>query len=124
MSNIYKEIILDHWRNPHNFGKLKSPTKKSYAINPSCGDEIQIDLIIKKEKIKEVKFSGRGCAISQASASLLTDYIKGKSIKDLKKIDEKTIIKLLGIKISPTRMKCALLPLETLETLNHDRNKH
>jgi len=114
MVNIYKEIILDHWKNPHNFGKLKSPTKKSYAINPSCGDEIQIDLIIQKGKVKEVKFSGRGCAISQASASLLTDYIKGKSIKDLKKITEKTILELLNIKISPARMKCVLLPLEVL----------
>jgi len=114
MSNIYKEIILDHWKHPHNFGKLKNPTKKSYTTNPSCGDEIQIDLIIEKEKVKEVKFSGRGCAISQASASLLTDYIKEKSIKDLKRIDEKTIIKLLNVKISPARMKCALLPLEAL----------
>lgn len=115
--SIYKEVILEHWRHPHNFGRIANPSKKSFALNPSCGDEIELELLLKNNRVKEAKFSGSGCAISQASSSLLTDYIRGKDIKTLKKIGPKDILKILGVPVSPTRMKCALLPLEALHKI-------
>ena len=115
--SIYKEIILEHWRHPHNFGRIEKTGKKSFVRNPSCGDEIRLEVLFKENRAREVKFSGVGCAISLASASLLTDYLKGKKLKDLKKIGKDTILKLLGIDVGAARLKCALLPLEALKKL-------
>jgi nitrogen fixation NifU-like protein len=112
--SIYQEIILDHYRNPKNFGKIKNPTKSSSVYNPLCGDLINMDIVIKDGKVNEVKFHGQGCAISTAAASILTEYIKGKKGADLLKIDKNSMIKLVGIEVGPTRMKCLLLPLEAL----------
>ena len=112
--NIYKEHILDLYRNPHNRGNLKNPTYEFSKNNPLCGDEIKIQLIAKDKKIMDVKFSGAGCAISQASASLLTDKIKNLSINEIKKFSKKDVLKLLKIPISPARIKCALLPLDAI----------
>ena len=126
---VYREIILEHWRHPHNFVQIEKAGKKTFVhngpkaryiasrYNPSCGDEIRLEILFKEDQVKEVKFPGVGCAISQASASLLTDYLKGKKIKDLEKIDKDTILKLLGVEIGPTRLKCALLSLEALKKL-------
>ena len=115
--NIYSELILDHYRYPRNFGSLKNSAKKSVIFNPSCGDRIEMDIIFEKDKVKQIKFRGQGCAISQASASILTVQVKGKSKEDLKKIDKDFMIKLLGIELGPTRIRCALLPLEALHKL-------
>ncbi len=112
---IYKEHILDLYKNPHNKGKLNNPTHEFSKNNPLCGDEIKVQLIIKNNKIIDVKFSGQGCAISQASASLLTDKIKNSSINQIKKFSKKDILNLLKIPISYTRIKCALLPLDAIK---------
>lgn len=115
--NIYQDLILYHYKNPKNFGKLKKPTKSGVINNPLCGDKLSIDLQIDKEAISDISFSGEGCAISIASASMLTEYVKGKKISDLKKLDMPFILKMLGIELSPNRLKCALLPLEGLHKL-------
>lgn len=115
--SIYQEVILDHYHNPHNFGSLKNATKKHKALNPSCGDKIEMELVQKAGTVREIAFSGEGCAITVASASMLTDYVKGKSIEELKKLTPDSIISMLGIEISPNRLKCALLPLEALKKL-------
>ena len=117
MQSIYQEIILEHYKNPHNFGSVKDPTKKTSVANPSCGDEIKMEILFKKDIVEEIKFKGQGCAISQASASILTDYVLGKSKDDLKKLDKDFMIKLLGIELGPNRIKCALLALEALYKL-------
>ncbi|OGK14003.1 SUF system NifU family Fe-S cluster assembly protein [Candidatus Roizmanbacteria bacterium RIFCSPHIGHO2_02_FULL_37_15] len=115
--NIYSELILDHYQNPRNFGSIKNPSKKSVIYNPSCGDRIELDIVLKQNKIKDVKFRGQGCAISQASASILTDYVLNKAKEELKKLDKDFMIKLLGIELGPNRITCALLPLEALHKL-------
>ncbi len=114
---IYKDIILHHWRNPRNFGSLENPDKVSFSSNPSCGDSVKMEAIIKGNKIKEIKFIGKGCIISTATASMLTEYAKGKSISHLKKLDKDFVLKMLKIELGPARIKCALLPLEVLHKL-------
>tara|TARA_Y100000034_G_C6843293_1_gene381754 strand:+ start:921 stop:1283 length:363 start_codon:yes stop_codon:yes gene_type:complete len=113
--NIYTENILDLYKNPKNKGQLENPTHQNHRNNPLCGDEITIQLIIKNKKIEEVKFQGQGCAISQASASLLTDKIKNMSIEDVKNLNKDDILNLLNIPISPGRLKCAVLSLDTIK---------
>jgi len=109
MSDLYRDLILDHWKNPHNFGKLKKPTVEIKEANPLCGDDIELQIVVKKEKITDVKFSGEGCALSQAGASILTDILKGKSLSQVKRITEEKFLKILGIRPNPARLKCALL---------------
>ena len=84
--DIYREIILDHYRNPRNKGRLPNADVSIHDSNPLCGDEIDIHLKVEEEKVKEIKFEGRGCAISQASASMLTEMIVGKSLRYLSRI--------------------------------------
>lgn len=115
MTNLYTEIIIDLYKNPLNKGKLENPTHENFRKNPLCGDEIEIQLKIEDNKISDIKFSGNGCAVSQASASLLTDKIKNMNIKEIKNLNKDYILNLLGIPISPGRLKCALLSLETLQ---------
>ncbi|MGB4966315.1 MAG: SUF system NifU family Fe-S cluster assembly protein [Microgenomates group bacterium] len=117
MSSIYQEIILDHYKSPHNYGELSDPSCAIHIDNPSCGDKIHLSGTIKDGILTDVAFTGQGCAISIASSSLLTDYIKGKKVSDLKKLDTSIILELLGIELSPNRLKCALLPLEALGKL-------
>jgi len=112
---MYQENILDHYKNPRNAGKIDKASVHHHEYNPLCGDEIEMFLVIKDKKVADVKFHGRGCAISQASASLLTDEIKGKNIDDLKNMAKENILELLGISLSPVRLKCALLSLDTLK---------
>ena len=109
MSDLYRDLILDHWKNPHNFGKLKKPTVEIKEANPLCGDDIELQIVVKKEKITDVKFSGEGCALSQAGASILTDILKGKSLSQVKRITEEKFLKIIGIRPNPARLKCALL---------------
>lgn len=112
--SIYQDIILDHYRAPRNFGHIDHPSVTSSLSNPSCGDKIQVDIVLEKDKIAQIKFSGHGCAISTAAASLLTEYVKEKSPDLLQELDRAFMIKLLGIELSPNRIKCALLPLEAI----------
>ena len=112
---MYQEQILDHYKAPRNFGKIENASVHHHEKNPLCGDEIDMFLTIKDNKVADVKFSGHGCAISQASASMLTESIKGKGIEELKKLTKENILELLGIPLSPVRLKCGLLSLDTLK---------
>ena len=115
MKSLYQERILQHASNPHNFGRLPSATNKILLDNPLCGDIIQMVVEMKDAIVKNIKFTGSGCAISKASASLLTDAAKGKTISELRKWDKNSIMNMLGIELGPNRLKCALLPLEALQ---------
>mgnify|MGYP001216095039 FL=1 len=113
---IYKENILDHYKHPRNFGNLKNYTFKSKEFNPVCGDEIEIFIKFENGKIIEAKFIGRGCAISQASVSMLTDYLESKTLDQVKSLSKEDILEMLGIQIGIVRMNCALLPLKALHS--------
>jgi len=114
--DLFSETILDHYKQPSNKGRLKNPTVSINEINPLCGDKLQIDLNIdSKGKIKEIGITPQGCAISTASASLLSEKLLGKSLKEVEKLTEKDIFKMLGIEINPGRIKCAMLPLVTIK---------
>jgi nitrogen fixation NifU-like protein len=116
MDDFYKENILDHYRHPRNAGKLEQPTHSHEEHNPLCGDVIRLDLHVNAENvIDQVAFSGKGCAISQASASMLTEMIQGKSLDEAKQIGKEQILEALGIEIGPVRLKCALLSLKVLK---------
>jgi nitrogen fixation NifU-like protein len=115
MDDLYRDYILEHYRRPHNFGVIESPTASYEGSNPLCGDRITMMLEIHDGVVADVGFTGRGCAVSQASASLLTDEIRGKPVADLQKLVADDVLELLGIEISPARLKCALLSLDTLE---------
>lgn len=115
MDDLYRDYILEHYRRPHNFGVLEDATTSHEGANPLCGDRITIQLRLADGTIAGVGFTGRGCAISQASASLLTDEVKGKPVVDAAALAGQDVLDLLGIEISPARLKCALLSLETLQ---------
>lgn len=114
---IYSEIILDHYENPRNRGTLSHTTGSCNVSNPLCGDKIEMAISVDKGKVSKIKFEGVGCAISTAAASMLTEYAKGRKVADLKKLDQKFMIKLLGIELGVNRIKCVLLPLEALHKL-------
>ncbi len=111
--NLYQEHILEHYHHPVGRGKLSDATHHHCANNPTCGDKICIDLLIKNGVIEEMMFHGEGCAISQASASMLVEHINGKRQDVLEKMTKDDMLKLLGLTLSPNRLKCALLSLET-----------
>lgn len=115
--DIYREIILDHYKHPRNFGHLSKPDAKVEEGNVTCGDRIVIELKVKSQKSKvidDIRFSGEGCAISQASASMLTEKVKGMKFSDVMKIETGDIIEMLGTELTPSRTKCATLPLEVI----------
>ena len=116
MDDFYKENILDHYRRPRNAGVLEQPTHSHEEHNPLCGDVIRLELHVDEHNvIDQVAFKGKGCAISQASASMLTEMIKGKTLDEAKAINKESILEALGIEIGPVRMKCALLSLKVLK---------
>ena len=112
---MYREYILDHYKNPRNFGRLEGADISHEENNPLCGDVVGMDFRVKDDVIEDVRFHGRGCAISQASASLLTERLKGMSLADAREIDKEEVLEELGIEISPARLKCALLSLKVLK---------
>lgn len=115
MDPLYREIILEHWQNPQNYGVIKNPDFDKSENNPLCGDKIRLTGKIKDGKLVQIAFSGEGCAISKASASLFTEEIKGNDIDKIKNINEYEVLKLLGIELTPARIKCALLIYKTLQ---------
>jgi len=115
MDDLYRDYILEHYRRPHNFGVIADPTASHEGANPLCGDRITMMLGVRDGVVERVGFTGRGCAISQASASLLTDEIKGKPVAEVARLDGDDVLELLGIDISPARLKCAMLSLDTLQ---------
>ena len=114
-SEIYKDIILDYYRNPRNFGDLPDPDVRAKDSNPLCGDIIEMQLKIKDGKVDDIRFKGKGCAISQASASMLTEAVKWKTLDEIKAMGKPNVLELLGIDPGPTRIKCALLGLKVLK---------
>ncbi len=113
--NIYQEELLDHYENPSNYGVLTNPNISHEEDNPLCGDKIRMDLMVDNGIIKEVRFSGYGCTISQAAASMLTEKIEGKSLEEIKNISRDDIMDMIGIPLGPVRIKCALLALKVLK---------
>jgi nitrogen fixation NifU-like protein len=114
-SEIYKDIILDYYRNPRNFGDLPNPDVRAKDSNPLCGDIIEMQLKITDGKVEDVRFKGKGCAISQASASMLTEIVKGKTLDEVKSMSKTDVLNLIGIDPGPTRIKCALLGLKVVK---------
>jgi len=114
--DIYREIILDHYRNPRNKGKLLDADVSIHDSNPLCGDEIDMHLKVNGDKIEDIKFEGRGCAISQASASMLTEMIMGKPLTSVRDLNKDDILENIGLlNLGPARIKCALLSLKVLK---------
>ncbi len=114
MSMDYREYILEHYRNPRNYGKLEYPDVHAEDANPLCGDQLALDLQIADEHVTAVRFQGRGCAISQASASMLSEMMEGNTIEEIMHLGKDDILEALGIPISPARTKCAFLCLRVL----------
>jgi nitrogen fixation NifU-like protein len=117
MDDLYREVILEHYKHPHNAGTLDAPDISHEEHNPLCGDRVRIDLQVADGVITDVRFKGRGCAISQASASLLTDELLGKTLDQVRAFSKDDLLELIGIPLdkNPVRIKCALLPLKTLK---------
>jgi nitrogen fixation protein NifU and related proteins len=112
---LYRENILDHYKHPRNHGTLEHPDITFEDANPLCGDRLRMDFEIRDGKITAVRFSGQGCSISQASASMLSEKLEGMSLDDAKKISREDVLEMLGIELGPVRLKCALLALKTLK---------
>lgn len=116
MDDLYREIIIDRYKNPHFKGRIDNSDYAFEDENPLCGDHIHIDLVVDDDQnVVDAKFDGQGCAISVASADLLLESIIGKNLDDLKKLNKQDILDLLGIELSPVRLKCALLSLKVLK---------
>jgi len=116
MDDFYREVIIDHYKNPAHRGELN---KKDFSFedeNPLCGDFIHIDLVLDdNQRVKDAVFNGHGCAISLASADLLLESIRGKTLDEVKMLNKQDVLNLLGIELSPVRLKCALLPLKVVK---------
>lgn len=115
MDDLYQQNILDHSKNPRNSGRIEQPTISRDEVNPLCGDKLHFELLIEDGTITDVRFTGRGCAISQAAASMLSEEIKGKPVAVVKQIGKDDVLDLLGIPIGYTRLKCALLGLKAIK---------
>jgi nitrogen fixation protein NifU and related proteins len=117
MDNLYRDFILEHYRMPHNKGHLDPHDLEFADSNPTCGDEMSMTIQLdgSRERIADVAFDGRGCAISQASASILTDELRGRSLDEIKAMDPKEVLDELGVPIGPARLKCALLSYKVLQ---------
>jgi nitrogen fixation NifU-like protein len=112
---FYREYILDHYKNPRNFGRIDAPDITHEEYNPLCGDMVGMDFRVRDGLIEDVMFHGRGCAISQASASLMTERLKGMTLDEARQLSKEDVLDELGIDISPARLKCALLSLKVLK---------
>ena len=114
MDDFYRENILDHYKNPRNAGHLDHPTATADGVNPLCGDELSVELEIEGDTVQDVRFNGRGCAISQAAASMISDVVKGKTVDEVAALGRDDVLEELGIPLTPIRLKCALLSVNVL----------
>ena len=117
--DIYRDYILQHYRSPRNRGRLEDPDICYEDRNPLCGDEVHIDVRLEDGRIAEVRFEGRGCAISQASASILTGKVQGKTLDEVLALGREDVLGWLKIPLSPLRIKCAMLALKVLQAGIH-----
>ena len=113
--DLYRENILEHYKNPRNRGTLAHPDITYEDANPLCGDVLRMDFRLKHGVIEDVRFSGHGCAISQAAASMLCERVQGMALEEAKKLSREDVLEMLGIELGPVRLKCALLALKTLK---------
>ncbi len=112
---LMMDVLLDHYRHPHNFGKIDGADIVHAEGNPSCGDQIEIAVKLNGDVIEDIKFSGKGCIISQSAASILTDMMKGESLEKVKELTKDEMLENIGIPIGPMRLKCALLAMKVLK---------
>lgn len=112
--DLYQSEILEHFKNPRHKGRLEVPTASVYSLNPTCGDTLGLDLVVKEGKIEDIGFWGEGCAISQAAMSMLTEQLLGQPVEALGRYSEDDILAMLGVKIGPNRRKCAFLSKDVL----------
>lgn len=115
--DLYREELLDHYKNPRNFGKLENATKHIHEANPLCGDVVDLDVLVENDVIKDIKFSGQGCAISVAATSMLSEKVKGMSLEDAKKITKMEIVEMINPTLTMGRIKCATLGLKALQAI-------
>lgn len=115
LDDLYRQNILDHYQNPRNWGTLPHPDIAAEDANPLCGDRLRIELQVKDGRIEQVRFSGQGCSISRAAASMLSEEIEGKTVEEVKRIGRDEMLEMMGIELGPVRLKCALLALKTLK---------
>ena len=113
--DLYREVILDHYKSPRNHGTLEHADAEAEGQNPLCGDEVAIQLVFDGDRISDVKFAGRGCAISQAATSMLTEMVKGKTVEEAAAIEKDDLLEEMPIPLTPIRLKCAVLGLTTLK---------
>ena len=114
-NEVYRENILEHYQRPRNRGTLDAPDVTYEDANPLCGDRIRIDVQIADQRIATIRFSGHGCAISQASASMLCEHVEGRTLDEVKQLSKDDVLEMVGIDLGPVRLKCALLALKTLK---------
>jgi nitrogen fixation protein NifU and related proteins len=115
MDDFYRENILDHYRNPRNAGHIEHPSASAEGVNPLCGDELSVELEVKDGTVVDVRYNGRGCAISQAAASMLSETIKGRKLDELGDVGKEAVLDELGIPLTPIRLKCAMLSVGVLK---------
>lgn len=114
-TDLFQEILLDHYKNPRNAGKLENPDFSSGEANPSCGDSILIEGRVENDILTDIRFQGQGCVLNQATASMLTEKVKGKTLDEILLLNTDFITDLIGTKLGPNRLRCALLPLQALQ---------
>jgi nitrogen fixation NifU-like protein len=119
LDSLYREVILDHYKNPRGHGVIEDADVEAEGMNPLCGDEVSIFVSFEGDKIEDVKFRGRGCAISQAATSMLMEMVKGRTAQEVAALDREELLDEVGIPLTPIRLKCALLGLGVLKLALH-----